>query len=53
VLFQNGIYNKTTNTLTLDLPTTLKVGNYNIAIILINTSNQEYIIEMDEILVVK
>jgi hypothetical protein len=53
VLFQNGIYNKTANTLTLDLPTTLKVGNYSIAITLINTTNQEYVFEMDEILVVK
>jgi hypothetical protein len=53
VLFQNGIYNKTSNTLTLDLPTTLKVGNYSIAITLINTSNQEYVLEMDEFLVVK
>jgi hypothetical protein len=53
VLFQNAIYNKTTNTLTLDLPTTLKVGNYSIVITLINTSNQEYAIEMDEILVLK
>jgi hypothetical protein len=53
VLFQNGIYNKTANTLTLDLPTTLKVGYYSIAITLINTTNQEYVFEMDEILVVK
>jgi hypothetical protein len=53
VLFQNGIYNKTTTTLTLDLPTTLKVGNYSIAITLINTTNQEYAIAMDEILVVQ
>jgi hypothetical protein len=53
VLFQNGIYNKTTNTLTLDLPTTLKVGNYSIVITLINTTNQEYVLELDEILVVK
>jgi hypothetical protein len=53
VLFQNGIYNKTANTLTLDLPTSLKVGNYSIAITLINTTNQEYVFEMDEILVVK
>lgn len=53
VLFQNGIYNKATTTLTLDLPTTLKMGNYSIAITLINTTNQEYAIAMDEILVVQ
>lgn len=53
VLFQNGVYSKITNTLMLDLPTTLKVGSYNITITLINTSNQEYVLELDEILVVK
>lgn len=53
VLYQNGIHNRTTNTLTLDLPTTLKAGNYNIAITLINANNQEYAIEMDETLIVK
>ena len=53
VWFQNGIYNKISNTLTFELPTTLKGGNYGIALTLLTTTNQAYALEMDETLVVK
>jgi len=53
VLFQNGIYNEPSNTLTLDLPLFLKSGIFGITITLINASNQEFVIELDETLIVQ
>lgn len=53
VWFQQGIYNKPSNTLTFDLPPTLKGGNYRIALTLMTTTNQAYVLEIDETLVVK
>jgi len=53
VVFQNGIYAKSSNTLLLDLPANFKMGNYHIIVTLINITNQEYSIELDEFLVIK
>ncbi len=52
-LVQNGLYSKATNSLTLDLPSSLKAGTYSITLTLINLANQEYSIDMDDRVVVK
>ena len=47
IYFLNGIYNKAKSTLSFDLPTNIKIGEYSMLITLTNQQNQESIIEID------
>ena len=53
IYFLNGIYNKAKSTLSFDLPTNIKTGEYSILITLTNQQNQENIIEIDQKITIK
>ena len=53
VYFLNGIYNKVKSTLSFDLPTNIKTGEYSMLITLTNQQNQESIIEIDQKITIK
>jgi hypothetical protein len=53
IIVQNALYVKASNLLKLDLPATLKNGSYSLIATLIDSNNQEYLIEIDEKINVK
>ena len=53
IYFLNGIYNKAKSTLSFDLPTNIKTGEYSMLITLTNQQNQENIIEIDNKITIK